>query len=360
MKHVIPMLLACSASLLVACSNNDNNSQPADTQNSNQTTNTDNSIPDVLSKQTSVFGITILGTQSTSNSKMLHAANVMAEYLDNDENGVADNQAIVDQMVSAKATLIIAASESKIETLFDVLPDGRAYQDLYTSEMFPNGAKNGNFDGTLEEVLHLITHTGYAREYPAVFGEKLGTSISSAMDLARGGQFTNVPESYPENAWYTYDDTTCDYNCMVTEYTYWALTSILGAQNYEGRLDEIQQEWKLNTPEELQQQDTAAHILLTDSQYALPTILPDGKYTAKAFEITTSEDIDSTALGASLDHEILQAVSGANPGYKIAFTDETQIYMMNPDGSGKETLADGSPIAGYVAWSSDGREPVLI
>ena len=50
------------------------------------------------------------------------------------------------------------------------------------------------------------------------------------MDKARGGQFTEIPNQYPSSAWYTYDDETCDYKCMSTEYIYWALTSILGGQ----------------------------------------------------------------------------------------------------------------------------------
>lgn len=65
-------------------------------------------------------------------------------------------------------------------------------------------------------------------------------------------------------------------NLMATEYIYWALTSILGAQ--ENRLNEIQQEWKLNTKEKIQQTDTAVFDLLTDPQYKLPTVLPDGTY----------------------------------------------------------------------------------
>lgn len=183
------------------------------------------------------------------------------------------------------------------------------------------------------------------------------------MDIARGGQFLSIPTPYPDGAWYTYDDPSCDYACMVAEYTYWALTSMLGAQSFAGRLEEIQHEWRLNTREKVQQQDTAVYTLPTDSQYRLPTVLPDGHYDGATFTIT-SASAGSTgdngngsgsddALGAGSDHEILQAVSHANPGYKIAFTDETHIYMMNPDGSDKEVLADGSPIAGYVAWSAD-------
>jgi hypothetical protein len=96
------------------------------------------------------------------------------------------------------------------------------------------------------------------------------------MDIARGGYFTSIPTPYPANAWYTYDDQTCDYDCMGIEYIYWGMTSILGAQ--ENRLDEIEQEWDLNTNTLMQSTDTALYGLLTDAQYHFPTILPDGTY----------------------------------------------------------------------------------
>ena len=75
----------------------------------------------------------------------------------------------------------------------------------------PGWTRRGRFDATLEEVLHLITHAGYAHVYPEVFGEKPGTQIAKAMDQARGGHFRRVPRSYPAGAWYTYDDRSCDY-----------------------------------------------------------------------------------------------------------------------------------------------------
>ena len=64
--------------------------------------------------------------------------------------------------------------------------------------------------------------------------------------------------------------------CMVTEYMYWGLTSILGAQ--DDRLAVIGQEWKLNTAELVETNDPTLYNLLTDDQYKFPTHLPDGAY----------------------------------------------------------------------------------
>ena len=152
--------------------------------------------------------------------------------------------------------------------------------------MHPNGNETGNFDATLEEVLHLITHEGYADVYPEVFAEKKDSAIADAMDIARGGYFETIPNNYPESAWYTYDDETCEYDCMVTEYTYWALTSILGAQDSDGRYEEIKEEWRLNTKEKVQTTDTTVFNILTNESYGLATILPDGNYDALDFEVT--------------------------------------------------------------------------
>ena len=50
-----------------------------------------------FSKSATVFGIKILATKTTGDSKILHAAKVMAQYLDNDEDGKVDNHKVVDK-----------------------------------------------------------------------------------------------------------------------------------------------------------------------------------------------------------------------------------------------------------------------
>ena len=228
-------------------------------------------------KTTEVFGVKIYATENVANDKIFHAASVLAQYLDNDEDGVVDNELVVNELVEKKVWLLMVENESELDAAIRIPPMGKPFQDLHDEEVtLINGSPR--FDASLEEVLHLITQHGYAEVYPNIFGENKDSEIAKAMDMARGGYFKNVPNSYPSNAWYTYDDKTCDYSCQITEYTYWALTSILGGQNYPGRLDEIKQEWRLNTKEKVKNSDPIVFSLMTDPQFNLPTNIPDGKY----------------------------------------------------------------------------------
>jgi hypothetical protein len=242
----------------------------------------------IFAKHVDVFGVKVYATADTPDAKVMHAANVLAQYLDNDADGKPDNLLVIKAMLKAKAGMMMVATQRAMEEL-DVhkhIPEkiwnNMTMQGLWGEETLPGAAKRGRFDATLEEVLHLVTQVGFAHAYSKVFGEKSGSQIADAMDKARGGHFRKVPKKYPKGAWYTYDDRSCDYGCQITEYTYWGLTSILGAQDYPGRLDDIKQEWRPNTKEKLKHMDPALYKLLTDPQYKWPTVLPNGKYRPKA------------------------------------------------------------------------------
>ena len=151
-------------------------------------------------------------------------------------------------------------------------------QGQFATETNPGGDE---FDASLEEVLHLVTHEGYAYAYPEVFGEKPGTTLANCLDMARGGHFKRVPRRYPKGAWFTYDDRSCDYGCQCTEYLYWAVTSVLGAQDTARRREDIGQEWRLYNRELVKIRDSKVYELITDPKYKLPSRLPDGKYREK-------------------------------------------------------------------------------
>ena len=233
-----------------------------------------------FTKQVEVFGLHIYATNTTGDEKLLHASNILAEYIDNDEDGVPDNPKIMKALIEGKGAIVMRKTQRERPT--GPRPRG---QGLYDEETIPNGRAQGRFDASLEEILHMVTDVGWAGAYPEVFNRVPGTQITNALDIARGGRLMEVPERYPEGAWFTYNDKTCDYDCMTSEYIYWALTSILGAQDYSGRLEQIGREWRLNTREKVKERDIAVYAILTNPEYKLPIVLPDGQYKAKTFTV---------------------------------------------------------------------------
>jgi len=233
-------------------------------------------------KRIEVFNLNIYASSSTSDEKIIHAAKIMAQYLDNDEDGIVDNELVHNMLKSRNATLVMFNNENEAENAwrsgnYDFPENAQALFDDETIPSFDKTKSNIRFDASLEEVLHLITHEGYSQVYDDL-KEIKGSLISNAMDMARGGYFTTPPQQYPSSAWYSYDDKTCSYDCMITEYFYWSLTSILGAQSYPGRINEIGHEWKLNTKEKVMSTDTLIYSLMTSSDFKLPEKLPDSEY----------------------------------------------------------------------------------
>jgi hypothetical protein len=283
MKNLIKLgIIVCTTVVMgcISCSKNDDiitggNINPGNDPNFKIVANTDAGLTK-FNRKVVIFGIDIYAAPKVKDAKLLHAANLMAQYLDNNEDGTVDNPLVVAKMVEKKAFMFLWKTKVDMPS---AVPKGREGQDLGNDETIPLWHTNGHtgtFDAALEEVWHLITHIGYVNAYPTIFGENEGTSLSNAMDVARGGRFTSIPSSYPAKAWYTYNDATCNYGCQATEYMYWAMSSILGAQ--AKRLNDIKDEWKLNTKAKVQTTDKAIYGLLTDAKYKFPTVLPDGTY----------------------------------------------------------------------------------
>ena len=228
-----------------------------------------------FAKYVDVFGVPVYATSDVPDDKVLHAAQILAQYLDNDADGTPDNPLVVEKIKANNGGIpLFSEPDVDDDILYTASDEYTEYcwVALYEDETNPRN----QFDASLEEILHMITQCGYAKAYPEIFGEHEDSLIAEYMDNARGGFFDQVPSSYPAGAWYSYDDYTCEYECMITEYFYWTMTSILGAQ--EDRLDEIGHEWKLNTKEKVMETDPDIYNLLTDPQYKLPTIIPDGNY----------------------------------------------------------------------------------
>jgi len=257
-------------------------------------------------------------------------------------------------MVEQKATLLVMSNESESGNLdFDAVERAGylALQGLFDDETRPGGSGPAGFDATLEEVLHLISSRGVALVYPEVFGETPGSRLANAMDKARGGRFMSPPSAYPSDSWYHYDDETCDYECMVTEYFYWALTSILGAQDYPGRAAEIANEWEAPTRALVQSRDPDVYSLLVDAAYKLPTILPDGRYNPTPSGDTPG-DGEVPEEGELPEEDVLPApVEDPDEG-ELPIEDESPIEL--PD-DGEEPGDDEEP--GFPDDPEEGEIP---
>jgi len=221
-----------------------------------------------------------------SNAKVLHAAAVAAELLDNNEDGLVDDPQIKSKLIehSAMMPLLMYEGSNAEDALFDHYEGEGISAVLYNFEIDPNQPGHWGDDASVEEILHTINHVGHTNVYPNAFSLSPNSSLlSEAMDVARGGQFITFPGSYPEEAWYHYDDYTCDYECMAIEYMYWAIVSNMGILNDPQTCAGIANEWEPCTPELFQNMDELMHALITDPEYLLPTNAPDGNYCPEEF-----------------------------------------------------------------------------
>lgn len=232
---------------------------------------------DVFNRKVVVFNISIYAFSTVEDTKLLHFANILAQYLDNDEDGVVDNLIVHNALKANNSFLFIWKTEAERDSF--IIPNAHNGKnigaDVINSIWHTNG-HTGDFDDSLEITWSFMSSFGYEVGYPLVFGSQSNSEMSMAMDVARGGNFQTPPAVYPSNAWYTKSDVSCNYECQITSYNYWALSSMLGAQ--KNRLTDIQDEWKLNTSSEVQNNDVKAWIIFTNTIYNLPTTLPDGTY----------------------------------------------------------------------------------
>ena len=191
--------------LIITSCNNDDNTKTSETidagndPNFTIVTHSDNGFSS-FNRKVVVFGIDIYAVLAVEDAKFLHAANVIAQYLDNDEDGIIDDQLVLNKMIENKAFMVMWKNENDLN--IDP-PNGREGQDLGNDETHPNyvsNGKTGEFDATLEEVLHIINNAGHSIAYPEALGQNIGSDLANAMDIARGGQFMKTPNEYTVNA----------------------------------------------------------------------------------------------------------------------------------------------------------------
>ena len=223
----------------------------------------------------------IYAESNISDAKVLFAAAVAAELLDNDEDGIVDDPLLKAQLASSQALMPLLSYEGSAgeDALMDNYEGEGISAVLYNDEIDPSQPGHWGDDASVEEILHTINHVGHTNIYPSAFSLQPSSSLmSEAMDVARGGQFISFPGTYPDEAWYHYDDYTCDYECMMIEYMYWSIVSNMGILDDPQTCYGIADEWEPCSPELFESMDVLMYALITDPQYLLPMLAPDGNY----------------------------------------------------------------------------------
>jgi len=243
----------------------------------------------------------VYAQSSIPDEKILHVASVAAELLDNNEDGIVDDSILKNRLSDREALMPIFTSDgNSCMNSFENNYNGNGVSAvLFRNEIDPNNPGHWGDDATVEEVIHTINHVGHVSIYPSAFNINPNSSeMSDAMDIARGGQFLTVPNNYPEEAWYHYDDWTCDYGCMAIEYMYWSIVSHMGILNDTQTCNGIDNEWELCTPELFQNTDVAMYGLITNPIYKIPQLAPDGNYCPNQ---SVSGDINGDSIVNILD-----------------------------------------------------------
>jgi len=249
--------------------------------------------------------IEIYAESSVSDEKVLHAAAVTAELLDNDEDGVIDDFN-VELILSNKKTImpLLSFEGSNAEELlfsnFDDLEENYNYcasAVLYSNEISPQNPGFWSYDASIEEVLHTINSCAQVEIYSDIFGLEPNSSyLSIAMDEARGGQFLSVPNEYPEDSWYHYNDWTCDYECMAIEYLYWCIVSNMGLLDNDFICNGISDEWEICTQQDFQNTDLLMYAIITEPAYYIPQLPPDGNYCIENSELKYSKSSENQKI----------------------------------------------------------------
>ena len=304
----------------------------------------------------------VYAESSISDAKVLHAAAVAAELLDNDENGEVDDPVLKAELASNGALIPIFAYDGSpaMDNFFDHYNGDGAAAVLWRNEIDPNNPGYWGSDATVEEVIHVINAIGHTNIYPISFAVEPNSSLlTTAMDIARGGQFIQHPNNYPPEAWYHYDDYTCDYECMAIEYLYWCIVTNMGILADAATCAGIVDEWEPCTPALFEETDTLMHALITDDSYLLPQLAPDGNYCPTSINIANGMNPYKFELDAAYPNPF-------NPttviSYKVPVGMQFTIGIFDVTGKLVKTLISGmqSVGQGIVRWDGQNDDQVIL
>lgn len=247
----------------------------------------------VFDKFINVYGVYVVASDEAPVEYLNHTAHILAQLIDNDEDGAADNSQVLNILVENNYIIPVWNTSDRDEFWTGARGThcedniGMAASMYYDEDQWALGGiqSAGIWDTNLEEVWHVVS-VGWYETYPEYMGtedengEIISSNLTRALDAARGGHYESVPEQYPEDAWYTYYDDSCNYHCQAHEYFYWLLMANIGAldSSITDKCEESKHEWNVCNNSELETTDTLGYDLFNNNGFNFPTKIPDGSY----------------------------------------------------------------------------------
>lgn len=208
--------------------------------------------------------LTICATEEVSQDKLRHAANVAARWVDNSDDGAADDARMLDALRLRPAFVYMTQKGLNTVGMRRVFSAqdkmGAVGQDLGAFETNPEDGR----DASQEEIHHILMNAGWAVAYPNLFSD------DPALDSVLYRQWLAAEAG----GHYAYDDPTCDAACKVTEFVYLATAAYLGSE-----ADLAHDEMRLKTRAALAHSLPAMIRLFESEAHSYPRFVwPDGSY----------------------------------------------------------------------------------
>jgi len=291
------------------------------------------SLRSLLPKWTTIFGIPVLGTATASVDAVKHAANMLASYLDNNFDGVVDNNALYAEFSDGLFAIVVyanAAEETSLTAQLGAFKVNRTFS-VFEDEMnnFLGDGVGNQRDLASEKILKDLLIPRISNLHIPLSTTRPST-VTNAMDAARGGyQAGGTPGyNYPPFAWYT-DPTGLTYTNLVYEYLYLLTASVAGS--LEWRSGTITSLWDPYNDVLLQIQDVAGRNIIIDNTYGFP--------------ITNSPSIDYWT-------EVTNVLGGTKRDVTFAPNDTLKIDAISDLSLPKGTSAERPAVQGGIRFNN--------
>ena len=209
-----------------------------------------------------VFGVHV-ASNDAPNGELETVTEMLRGLLDADGNERADAPLVEAELTGDAVTVLVTLSDRFISEY-----------DPASATLVLGGVASADRMKTMRHIDALIYRHGWSKVFDSLYGIRVGSDLAYAMDQARGGQFDEVPETYPAHAWYTQSREGCAYRCQLIEYFFHVHMTLLGEYEDDEACLALLGVWRTCTPEALNARDPLAYRALTAREAGLVDVAP--------------------------------------------------------------------------------------